>query len=94
MNRLSAMHMQRIIATMCVWKPNQLLGRLLQAVDMLILSAGLYIWRQLPIVGRLAAPVVSLCLANQLFTKVTAHIHHSNTFCLPIACYIVCLSLC
>lgn len=50
----------------CVLRPgpNQVMGVLLQAVDMLILSAGLYIWRQLPLVGRLAAPVVGLALSN------------------------------
>ena len=58
------MHMHPTIVTICVRKPNQLLGVLLQAVDMFILSAGLYIWRQLPLVGRLAAPVVSLCLVK------------------------------
>ena len=51
-------------AAPCIEEFNQLLGVLLQAVDMLILSAGLYIWRQLPLVGRLAAPVVSSCAAK------------------------------
>lgn len=64
------------------WNGVGLPGVLLQAVDMLILSAGLYIWRQLPLVGRLAAPVVSHCLAKD-------HICNSQRTCL-LQQYLLC----